>query len=66
MIDHEVHDVPAYRARGPYVCPGCDASIPVRLGHVVVGAVDRPDDRRLWHRHCWRIQTRRGRPEAGG
>lgn len=57
----EVHLVPAYRARGPYVCPGCTGAVPPGTGHVVAWPEDRAEERRHWHRHCWRLAARRGR-----
>ncbi len=53
--------VPAFRAHKPYVCPGCDGTVGVRVGHVVAWPDDLPDLRRHWHQHCWRLASRRGR-----
>ena len=57
----EAHLVPAYRARGPYVCPDCGGGVAAGTGHVVAWPVDRAEERRHWHRHCWRLAVRRGR-----
>jgi hypothetical protein len=57
----EARHVPAFRARGPYVCPGCGGAIEVGTGHVVAWPEGRSDERRHWHRHCWRLAARRGR-----
>jgi hypothetical protein len=56
-----VDRVPGFRATKAYVCPGCDAAIAPRVGHVVAWPEDLVDLRRHWHLHCWRIATRRGR-----
>lgn len=57
----EAHLVPAYRAHGPYVCPACDGVVAAGTGHVVAWPEGRADERRHWHRHCWRLAARRGR-----
>ncbi len=57
----EAHVVPAFRARGPYVCPGCGADVVAGTGHVVAWPEGRTEERRHWHRHCWRLAARRGR-----
>ncbi len=57
----EAHLVPAFRARGPYVCPDCAGAVAVGTGHVVAWPVGRAEERRHWHRHCWRLAARRGR-----
>jgi hypothetical protein len=56
-----VDRVPGYRADKVYVCPGCGATIPAGVGHVVAWPEDLVDLRRHWHLHCWRIAARRGR-----
>ncbi|MEX0705502.1 MAG: hypothetical protein WDZ26_03730 [Nitriliruptoraceae bacterium] len=58
---HTVRLVPAFRAHSTYVCPECGNAIGVGEGHVVVWPDERVDDRRHWHRHCWRVAARRGR-----
>ncbi|MEU5020026.1 ATP/GTP-binding protein [Streptomyces angustmyceticus] len=44
-----------------YRCPGCDQEIPPGMPHVVAwprhGDVD---DRRHWHKACWKARDRRG------
>lgn len=57
-----VRDVPAAAAAKTYVCPGCGAPIPPGTAHVVawprtpdIGFSSGPEQRRHWHRHCWRI-----------
>ena len=57
----EVNRMPAYRALKQYVCPSCGNAIAARVGHVVAWPQDRPDERRHWHDHCWRIAVRSGR-----
>lgn len=57
----EVHVVPAYRASKAYLCPDCGNEVPAGVGHVVAWPEGFADDRRHWHRHCWRITARRGR-----
>jgi hypothetical protein len=61
LDDHVVRRVPAFRADKAYVCPGCDNTLPPGVGHVVAWPQPRPDDRRHWHLHCWRIAAGRGR-----
>jgi hypothetical protein len=61
LAGYEAHSVPAYRATKPYVCPTCSATIPFATGHVVAWPEGQLDARRHWHRHCWRLVTRRGR-----
>lgn len=57
----EVHLVPGYRANKDYLCPDCGNPIPAGVGHVVAWPLDVVDDRRHWHRHCWRIAAGRDR-----
>lgn len=61
LTGYEVQRVPAFRAVKPYACPGCPQPIPAGQGHVVAWPVGTVDDRRHWHRHCWRLAVRRGR-----
>jgi hypothetical protein len=56
----EVHLVPAYRAHKDYTCPGCPSGIGYGQGHVVAWPCGDNDDRRHWHKHCWRLVARRG------
>jgi hypothetical protein len=58
---YEAHPVPGVRATKEYRCPHCGNAIPAGQGHVVAWPDGDPDDRRHWHRHCWRVVTRRGR-----
>jgi hypothetical protein len=58
---YEAHVVPGFRALKDYVCPTCTQQIPAGSGHVVAWPVGLPDERRHWHRHCWRLAVRRGR-----
>lgn len=55
----EVHPVPAYRANKDYVCPDCGNGIAAGEGHVVAWPEDFNDERRHWHKHCWRLTARR-------
>jgi hypothetical protein len=67
-----VRSVPGGAATKPYRCPGCDHEIAVGVPHVVAWPADGYgaglDDRRHWHRGCWRARgrrspdIRRGRP----
>jgi hypothetical protein len=57
--DHTVHPIQPYQARKTYVCPGCESSIEVGIGHLVVVPSDAPDLRRHWHRGCWYKERRR-------
>jgi hypothetical protein len=56
---HVVQRVDAYRALKPYMCPACGNEIGARTGHVVAWPDGRPDERRHWHTHCWRIEAGR-------
>lgn len=60
----EVRRVQPYQARKAYLCPGCNQTIDVGVGHLVVVPVVTPDLRRHWHRPCWahRLRRRPGRP----
>lgn len=57
----EVHLVPGHRAVKTYRCPECERDVPVGQGHVVAWPEGRAEERRHWHRACWRTVTRRGR-----
>ena len=59
MTDVIVHPVQPYHARKPYICPGCEQTIPVGLFHLVVVPQLEPDLRRHWHRGCWFKEQRR-------
>lgn len=57
-----VRDVPADRATKAYVCPGCGNTIAAGTAHVVawpespgLGFDSGLEERRHWHRHCWRL-----------
>jgi hypothetical protein len=58
---HEVRVVPAHRAAKDYLCPECSGSIRTGVGHVVAWPEGRAEERRHWHRACWRVVSRRGR-----
>lgn len=58
---YEAHLVPGFRAVKAYVCPTCDRPIAEGTGHVVAWPQGLLDERRHWHRHCWRLAVRRGR-----
>lgn len=61
--EFNVRDITAGQARKWYRCPGCDQEIPPGVAHVVAWPVDyggRADDRRHWHRNCWRKRSDRG------
>lgn len=58
--DWLVQTMPAAAAAKPYVCPGCQQTIPPGIGHVVVwpvqpgiGSTSAVEDRRHWHTACW-------------
>lgn len=61
MPGYHVQAMPGARAIKTYVCPGCAGPIVPGESHVVAWPEGLPDDRRHWHRHCWRLETRRGR-----
>lgn len=57
-----VRDVPAGSSTKTYTCPGCSNAIPPGTAHVVawpetpgLGYESGLDERRHWHRHCWRM-----------
>jgi hypothetical protein len=58
---YEAHLVPGFRASKDYVCPSCGGRIEAGVGHVVAWPDGLADERRHWHRHCWRLAVRRGR-----
>lgn len=60
----EVRSVQPYRARKPYLCPGCNQDIPAGVGHLVAVPRQDPGQRRHWHRPCWAHRDRR-RPGRG-
>jgi len=55
----DVRFVQPYEATKRYRCPGCNRDIPAGMGHVVAVPRLAPDDRRHWHRGCWRARHRR-------
>jgi hypothetical protein len=57
---YEAHLVPGVRAQKGYVCPTCTQAVAVGTGHVVAWPEGLPEERRHWHRHCWRLAVRRG------
>jgi hypothetical protein len=59
-----VRRVQPYEARKPYLCPGCNQTIPPGTGHLVVVPERAPDLRRHWHLACWDRRDRR-RPGRG-
>jgi hypothetical protein len=62
---YEVHLVPGFRAHKRYLCPTCTQPVPEGIGHVVAWPEGFPDERRHWHRHCWRLAARSGRVSGG-
>lgn len=61
LDDHEAHFVPGYKATKTYTCPECDHAIHPGSGHVVAWPSEAVEQRRHWHRNCWRMRVRRGR-----
>jgi len=57
---YESHVVPGFRAHKEYLCPACTRSVAAGTGHVVAWPEGFADERRHWHRHCWRLAVRRG------
>ena len=51
--DEVVRPIQPYQAVKEYVCPGCELTIDVGVGHLVVVPEHAPDLRRHWHRGCW-------------
>lgn len=62
---YEVRRVDGVNAVKEYVCPDCGNSVAEGEAHVVVWPVGDSDLRRHWHRHCWRLEVRRSKSEAG-
>jgi hypothetical protein len=58
---YEAHLVPGFRAHKAYLCPTCVQTIAPGTGHVVAWPEGLTEERRHWHRHCWRLAVRRGR-----
>ncbi|WP_069815227.1 ATP/GTP-binding protein [Streptomyces sp. TP-A0874] len=55
-----VRQIAGTAAAKHYRCPGCDQEIPPGVPHVVAWERYGPvDDRRHWHRACWRARDRR-------
>lgn len=59
-----VRDIASDRATKVYTCPGCQNPIRVGMAHVVVwpeapglGFDSGVEQRRHWHRHCWRMYS---------
>lgn len=59
MTSVNVMPVQPYSARKPYVCPGCNGTIPPGTFHLVVVPEETPDLRRHWHQGCWHKDQRR-------
>lgn len=57
---YQVKRIDGARALKDYVCPECGNTITTGEAHVVVWRDGDPDLRRHWHRHCWRVEVRRG------
>lgn len=49
----EIRFIQPFQATKPYLCPGCNQTIPPGVGHMVVIPPDDADLRRHWHRGCW-------------
>lgn len=49
----EVRVVQPFQASKRYICPGCNQTIEVGQGHVVVVPTHASDLRRHWHSPCW-------------
>jgi hypothetical protein len=58
--DFVVRRVTGAAATKAYRCPGCDHEIRPATPHVVTWPDGDVDDRRHWHRPCWRNRLRRG------
>lgn len=54
-------DVQPVMAKKDYVCPQCSGTIAAGEGHVVAWPLEASEERRHWHRHCWRLVCGRGR-----
>jgi hypothetical protein len=58
--DWTVRPVTGSASTKTYRCPGCDHEIRPATPHVVAWPADgRLDERRHWHRACWRARSRR-------
>jgi hypothetical protein len=55
----EVALVHPFQARKAYLCPGCLKEIDVGLAHFVVVPLDAAEDRRHWHKSCWKQRAKR-------
>lgn len=55
----EVALVHPFQARKAYLCPGCLKEIDVGMAHFVVVPLDIPEDRRHWHKSCWKMRAKR-------
>lgn len=42
-----------------YRCPGCDQIIPMATPHIVAWREEEEDNRRHWHKACWKNRTNR-------
>ncbi len=51
--DCEVRHIQPYQADKEYLCPFCNNTIAVGLGHEVVVPRESVDDRRHFHSGCW-------------
>ncbi|ACY99427.1 MULTISPECIES: hypothetical protein [Thermomonospora] len=60
--DWIVREIAPANAVKVYRCPGCDQEIAPGVGHVVAWPADwgGPDERRHWHKPCWRARLHRG------
>ncbi len=63
--DWFVQYIPAVNAQKTYTCPECYRPIPPGTAHLVVwqeshvlGRERAIDERRHWHRHCWRSRRK--------
>ncbi|ADD41308.1 hypothetical protein Snas_1605 [Stackebrandtia nassauensis DSM 44728] len=56
-----VRNLPGGGSAKTYRCPGCDQEIPPGVPHLVAWPADgSTEERRHWHRPCWRARYRRG------
>ncbi|MDP9431611.1 MAG: hypothetical protein M3P91_02510 [Actinomycetota bacterium] len=58
--DWVVRPVTGAASTKSYRCPGCDQEIRPATPHLVVWPDGELDDRRHWHKPCWRARGRRG------
>ena len=56
----QLQAVQPYQAKKEYVCPGCNQEIRAGTGHVAVVPLNRPAERRHWHRPCLDHASRHG------